>query len=430
MTAPDDVRPERAVSGGSASGEPVSDGSASGDPLSGEPGSGGPGEGIAAGGARATRVAPSSLEEIAAVLNDAANDGAQVMPVGTEVDIRPFPRPDGVRLLETSALGGVQTYEPADLTLTVGAGTTLAEIDETLGAHGQWLPFDPPRAEERTIGGIVATGATGALWSGYGAPRDHVLGATVVTGDGATLRLGGRVMKNVAGFDLLRLMIGSRGTLAVVASATVRVFPRPAVDGVYAVEDEEPIVVGLGQELSMARLLPAAAGVASNGEGGARLTLRIHGPAAGVDSDVSDFSRHLGRLLSAEEGADAAAVLARLQDNPVPPGGVGLRASALPSSFTDLWSALRAALPDASLAGDPLSGRIRAAVPTVPAADVVALRDQVAELGGTLILTHGPDDFVREVGVHGGRPDDLGLASALRDRFDARGVLVDQALYG
>src|SRR5680860_1056589 len=105
-------------------------------------------------------------------------------------------------MLSTARMSGVEIYEPADLTLTAGAGTPLRELAEALAPHDQWLPFDPPDADGRTLGGLVAAGLSGPLAAGYGPLRNHVLGATVVCGDGRVLRLGGRVVKNVAGFDL------------------------------------------------------------------------------------------------------------------------------------------------------------------------------------------------------------------------------------
>jgi glycolate oxidase FAD binding subunit len=122
---------------------------------------------------------------------------------------------------------GVVEYVPGDLTITVRAGTTLAEIAETLGAAGQWLPLDPlGRDTSTTIGAVVATGSYGPLAAWYGTPRDQVLGLTVVTGNGVILKTGGRVVKNVAGFDLTRLMTGAWGTLGVITQVTMRVRAR------------------------------------------------------------------------------------------------------------------------------------------------------------------------------------------------------------
>ena len=121
---------------------------------------------------------------------------------------------------------GIVTYFPDDLTVTVRAGTTLAEIDDVLRARGQWLPLDPLGGSDGSIGATVATASYGPLAALFGTPRDQVLGLTVVTGTGDILRLGGRVVKNVAGFDLVRLMTGAWGTLGVITEVTLRVRAR------------------------------------------------------------------------------------------------------------------------------------------------------------------------------------------------------------
>jgi FAD/FMN-containing dehydrogenase len=119
---------------------------------------------------------------------------------------------------------GVVAYVPGDLIITARAGTTLAELDDALRTHGQWLPWDPlGAATSTTIGAVVATCSYGPLAEWYGTPRDHVLGMTVVTGNGNVIRCGGRVVKNVAGFDVTRLMTGAWGTLGVITQVTLRV---------------------------------------------------------------------------------------------------------------------------------------------------------------------------------------------------------------
>jgi glycolate oxidase FAD binding subunit len=131
-----------------------------------------------------------------------------------------------VRAVRTVSLAddtGVVEYTPGDLTITVRAGTTLREIDDVLLERDQWLPLDPMGGRDVSIGATVATCSYGPLAELFGTPRDQVLGLTVVAGTGDVLYLGGRVVKNVAGFDLTRLMIGSWGTLGIITQMTLRV---------------------------------------------------------------------------------------------------------------------------------------------------------------------------------------------------------------
>lgn len=121
---------------------------------------------------------------------------------------------------------GIVAYVPDDLTVTARAGTTLRELAETLGAHDQWIALDPEGGPDVTIGGTVATCSYGPSAALFGTARDQVLGMTVVLGTGEVIRAGGHVVKNVAGFDLTRLMIGAWGTLGVITEITLRVQSR------------------------------------------------------------------------------------------------------------------------------------------------------------------------------------------------------------
>lgn len=140
-----------------------------------------------------------------------------------------------VRTVETRGLSGVREYVPGDLVITVGAGTSLREIAAITGEQGQWLALDPFGSDEGTIGATIATASCGPMALGAGRVRDLTLGLTVLTADGTAVRAGGRVVKNVAGFDLVRLAAGAFGTLGVITEASLRLHARPAVDETYAV---------------------------------------------------------------------------------------------------------------------------------------------------------------------------------------------------
>jgi glycolate oxidase FAD binding subunit len=133
--------------------------------------------------------------------------------------------------LDMSPYSGIVAYEPKELVLTVRAGTRIAEIESTLASQRQMLPFEPPHfGVSATIGGAVATGLSGPRRPYAGAVRDFVLGTRVVNGKGEDLSFGGRVIKNVAGYDVSRLMTGALGTLGVITEISFKVLPRPAVE--------------------------------------------------------------------------------------------------------------------------------------------------------------------------------------------------------
>ena len=131
---------------------------------------------------------------------------------------------------------GVVGYVPGDLTLTVRAGTTLAEVADITSEHDQWLPLDPYGSSDGTIGATLATASAGPLSSSFGLARDLLLGLEFVNGRGDTIRAGGKVVKNVAGFDLSRLLTGSWGTLGVITEVTLRLYARPAVDRTFVID--------------------------------------------------------------------------------------------------------------------------------------------------------------------------------------------------
>jgi len=131
-------------------------------------------------------------------------------------------------ILELSAWRGIIAYEPSELVITARCGTALSELEATLGSHGQILAFEPPAfGADPTIGGVIAAGLSGPRRPYAGATRDFVLGVHLMTADGELLRFGGRVMKNVAGFDVSRLLCGSLGILGVITEVSLKVLPRP-----------------------------------------------------------------------------------------------------------------------------------------------------------------------------------------------------------
>jgi FAD/FMN-containing dehydrogenase len=128
---------------------------------------------------------------------------------------------------DLSAMQRVLEYTPEDMTVSVEAGITLAQLQQRLAEHKQWLPVDPPRAETLTIGALLAANKSGPRRFGFGTIREHLLGLKVVLADGRVIKAGGKVVKNVAGYDLCKLFVGSLGTLGVIAEATFKVLPQP-----------------------------------------------------------------------------------------------------------------------------------------------------------------------------------------------------------
>ncbi|HEX7288443.1 MAG TPA: FAD-binding oxidoreductase [Candidatus Angelobacter sp.] len=176
----------------------------------------------------AVSVSVSSAEQAAAVLALANDRGLVVAPAGgfTQQDIGGVPERVDI-LLRTERISGIQTYDPGDLTISINAGTTFAEVQAGLAEHKQWLPYDAANLDRATVGGCVATGAAGPLKHAFGGLRDFCIGVQFVTAEGKVAKGGGMVVKNVAGYDLMKLMNGSFGTLGVITRANFKVFPQP-----------------------------------------------------------------------------------------------------------------------------------------------------------------------------------------------------------
>jgi glycolate oxidase FAD binding subunit len=176
----------------------------------------------------AIAVRPASADEVAAVLRSANELGLSVVPVGgfTHQEIGNLP-PQVDIVLSTSRLVEVEHYDPGDLTIGIGAGCTATHLSAIVAENGLLFAADPAQAERCTLGGLLATNMSGPLRHGYGGLRDYCLGVRFVTGDGRKAKGGGRVVKNVAGYDLMKLMIGSQGTLGVITSASFKLFPAP-----------------------------------------------------------------------------------------------------------------------------------------------------------------------------------------------------------
>jgi len=188
-------------------------------------------------GVTATRTPLSRHAAIVDEVKRARGDRAalRIVGAGTWLDAgRPV---RAARRLELRSLATPEVvhYEPGDLTMTVSSTMSLGEIDRLVRAEGQWLPLDPAGGHEGTVGATVATAAAGPLASAFGTPREQVLGVEVVTGKGEVIQAGGRVVKNVAGFDLTRLMTGAWGTLGAITEVSLRLRALPAVDRTIAV---------------------------------------------------------------------------------------------------------------------------------------------------------------------------------------------------
>jgi glycolate oxidase FAD binding subunit len=249
-----------------------------------------------------------------------------------------MPAPRAGIVLGLTRLDRVVEHEPGDLTVTVEAGRTMAALQATLRERGQWLSLDPPDEARATIGGVLAANASGPRRQLYGTARDLLIGITAITADGALVRGGGKVVKNVAGYDLPKLFVGSYGTLGVIVEVTLRLRPRPDDERLVAVPFDGVVAAGAAVRALMASdLIPNAIELV---DGQALRSLGIGGePAAlvvgfdGVTEQVEWQIGELGRVTGREPRAVASAVWPRLARAATDafPASVVMRSSVLPT---------------------------------------------------------------------------------------------------
>src|SRR6185295_9295335 len=222
-------------------------------------------------------VSPGSAEEISEILKLASSEHWTVVPVGGMGWIKSTAN----LKVSTHRLNQTIEHEPADLIAVAQAGVTLTDFNAKLAENGQWLPLDPPNDGRATLGGVVATGIGGPQEFGYGRPRGSVIGMKVVLADGTMIKAGGRVVKNVAGYDLCKLFTGSYGSLGIITELNFKLRPRPA---------REATVIGRGtlKDILEARLFPVAAEIVSE-----RLFVRFAGNEKGVVYQIEQARKRL-----------------------------------------------------------------------------------------------------------------------------------------
>ncbi|WP_066453732.1 glycolate oxidase subunit GlcE [Castellaniella caeni] len=226
----------------------------------------------------------------------------------------PLPADDSFSWLDLSAYRGVVAYEPAELVLTARAGTPLAEVEQTLSAQGQMLAFEPPRfGAGGTLGGCVAAGLSGPRRLSAGALGDYVLGTRLLSADGSVLRFGGEVMKNVAGYDLSRLLAGSLGILGALVEVSIKVMPQPRAEATQVLHLDE--AQALRQCLRWrARPVPVSATAWLPDASGALGTLTVR--LSGNESAVRQGQAVIGGETLADESARAFWLALRDQTHP------------------------------------------------------------------------------------------------------------------
>ena len=380
---------------------------------------------------------PTSVADVSSLLRESSGP---VLFRGAGTKLGWAGRPDGPDVvIDSRDLRGLLTHNSADLTASVSAGTPLETLQDELAADNQWLALDPPSAAAgATVGGLLAAGDSGPSRLRYGSLRDLVIGVTLVLADGTVAHSGGHVIKNVAGYDLAKLLYGSLGTLAFIAEVVVRLHPRPQATATTRAVASAAQAAVVTQALMAGPLEPAAVewtsaasdGSALDRSGGGELLVRFDGSAAGVQTQT----RSLQVLLeahavdAAEVDPDDAAQVWRAHAGSVSgaPDETVARIATLPSRLVDVDGALRRAVEGtgarATLVSSAALGlhtaRLSGGDPGAQAGAVDALRREVLATGGNVLLHRRPPEVEPLLDALGPPPSTTALLRRLKAQFD------------
>ena len=395
-------------------------------------------------------LAPTDEAAVAAAIAAAAhaNEPLAIAGNGTKLGmLRPV---QAARSLSTRNLTGITLYSPNELVISARAGTPLAEIEATLAEHGQHIIAEPPDLAaiygahaQQTLGGVIATNLSGPRRIAWGAMRDHVLGIRAVTGHGEAIHSGGRVLKNVTGLDLCKLLAGSHGTLGVITEVTLKVLPAPEASGTIVLPglDAAAGVAALSAALgspfgvSAAAWLPreAAARIpALAGTGGSVALARIEDFAPSVTYRAARLRDDLGQVAAEilDDGASRAVWLAvrHLAPLPMEPADAIWRISVRPSAGPGVLRSLS----DIGARGylDWGGGLAWIAAPATTAAHDAVMTAATAA-GGTWMLMRAPEPLRAALQVIPPEPEPLArITRRVKSALDPNGILNPGRLYG
>jgi glycolate oxidase FAD binding subunit len=374
-----------------------------------------------------TILEPASAGEVAAILAGASHDRKRILIRGAGTKLtwgEPVSAAPVDLVLSTAKLNRVLAHRHGDLTATVQAGAMLADVNRTLATHGQWLPLDPPWADRCTIGGLVATNDSGPRRHRYGTPRDLIIGIDFVRADGVAAKAGGIVVKNVAGYDLGRLMTGSFGSLAVIVSATFKLYPVPHASRTVVVERYDAALAAL----LASQLTPTAVEIEAPAP---RLLVRFETTevAAQQQADaVVALASGPGATSTIVAGDEEAALWTEHARRPWVGDGAVVKITLLPGDVasTLTWLAEATQGCEVDVVGRAGVGVLLARIGgdvERQARVLSGLRERLPAPTGSAVLVRGADDLKARVDSWGPVGGGLGVMRAIKRQFDPLGIL-------
>ncbi len=373
-------------------------------------------------------VEPGTAEELAAVLKKATAAGLALIPRGggTKMEWGNPPRRSDA-ILSIARLNQIEEHAWADMTATVAAGCTVKQVQEVLAQRGQRIAMDPLWPERATIGGVLASNDTGAIRLRFGGLRDLIIGATIALPDGTLAKSGGKVVKNVAGYDLMKLVTGSLGTLGVITRAIFRLHPvfkqtQTVSFAAGSHADANRIVLAVNDS----NLVPTGLQVVSQSDGEVRVDIRFEGIPAGIEAQAAELAKFVAGARQAPTPEDAWRRETLWEG--AAPAMVG-KFSILPEQIASYCEHVHSTCGGAGAGWKVVAHgtglgwvRVEANAPSL-AAIVNALRARAEQGAGSFVVLHCPPELKQQLDMWGSVGDGLPLMGRIKNQFDPTGAL-------
>jgi glycolate oxidase FAD binding subunit len=375
-------------------------------------------------------IEPANADEISKVLKTATDAGVQVIPRGggTKLGWGNPPRAAQV-IISTSRLKRVVEHAWGDMTATVEAGCTVQQFQQTLAEHGQLLALDPLWPEKATIGGILSTNDSGPLRIRFGSLRDLIIGITLVLPDGTIAKSGGKVVKNVAGYDLPKLATGALGTLGIITQAIFRLHPIPRAGRTlsFSATDGAAMSKFILAVLD-SRLVPTGLQVRAENSPQCAIDIRFEGTAAGCDAQGEQVTRLASNLSPSEPAAETWNLRSSFWDQAE--GSFICKFTLLPTNLGAFLDRLRKVAEDDRLSWRLVGQafglgliRLEGKDPAVLLDAALELRKSLESSAGSLVILRCPAETKLKADVWGSPGDALPLMKSIKNQFDPTGML-------
>lgn len=393
-------------------------------------------------------VQPADQAAVAAAVREAYEARTAIYPIGggTSLGCGMPARQEGIGL-SLASVKGVVDYPARDMTITVEAGITMRQLAETLATERQRLPIDVPQADRATLGGVIATNFSGPRRYSQGTIRDYVIGITAVDGRGVPFSGGGRVVKNVAGYDFCKLLCGSLGTLGVITQVTLKLKPQPQASGFLAasvpdMQTAEALLAGLIRSQTTPAAIELLSGPAWRndpalaplaGEAAAVLVVGLEGTKTEVDWMLNrlrmEWQEQGLRRIHQPSVDQVEPLWQRLTEFPAAASAAVLKANVVPSAVCGYMELLRSVDPECSLQAHAGNGIVLARMASLAGSElsqaiVKKLQPAARQAGGNIVvLAAGEGLESTRQAIWGSAPDDLRVMQAVKQQFDPLNLL-------